>query len=298
MSKISAIIVAKGNPPNIGKAIASVEDLVEEIIIGDLGIDDGLKTKLKGNAKTHMIEIKENVPYIELIREEIKKYASYEYVLFLDPDEELPPGITNTVKENLDHYDYIALPRKNIIFGQWIQHSRWWPDYQIRLFRKNKVIWPRMIHKQPTTEGKGLTLEPKETNAIIHHNYQNLDEYLAKALRYARSEAGEIIREKNTLTISSTSKKAVSEFISRYFAHEGYKDGSRGLILALLQMIYYFLVYAYYLENNHYEKGEDNPGDVRNFFKAGYFETNYWLGRKKLLGKIARIKLKIINRFI
>jgi (heptosyl)LPS beta-1,4-glucosyltransferase len=284
MKNISAVIVVKDNPVHLSKVISSIEDLVKEIIIVDIGIDNVLKDELKKNEIIKIIEIKNDVPYVELIREKTKDFAQSEYVFFLDPDEIVPHGLKILIREKLDSYDYFKIPRKNIIFGRWIQHSRWWPDYQVRLFKKDKVIWPKIIHRQPKVTGNGYQIETKEELALLHHNYQNIDEYLSKFRRYAKYEAKEIFDSKKDLTFSNAIKKVLNEFISRYFAAEGYKDGSQGLVLAFLQMFYYLIVYFYYLEMKKFKI----EGKIKEeeFFKKGLKETLYWKKEKNLLERI------------
>ena len=149
----------------------------------------------------------------------------------MDPDEIVPLGLKTIIREKLDAFDYFEIPRKNITFGRWIKYSRWWPDYQVRLFKKDKVIWPKIIHRQPKVSGDGYTIEPREEFALLHHNYQNIDEYLSKFQRYAKYEAKEIFESKKELTFSNAITRALNEFISRYFAGQGYKDGGQGLVL-------------------------------------------------------------------
>lgn len=284
MINISAVIVVKNNPPHLSKVITSVEDLVKEIIIVDIGIDNVLKDELKKNEIIKIIEIKNDVPYVELIREKTKDFAKSDYVFFLDPDEIVPPGLKTIIQSQLTSYDYFKIPRKNIIFGRWIRHSRWWPDYQIRLFKKDKVVWPKIIHRQPKVTGNGYQIEAREELALLHHNYQNIDEYLSKFRRYAKYEAKEIYDSKMDLTFSNAIKKALNELISRYFAGEGYKDGSQGLVLAFLQMFYYLIVYFYYLEMKKFKiEGEIKEEE---FFRKGLKETLYWKKRKNLLDMI------------
>ncbi len=284
MINISAVIVVKNNPLHLLKVIASVNDLVKEIIIVDIGIDNALKAELKKNKIVKIIEIKNDVPYVELIRDKTKDFAKSDYIFFLDPDEIVTQELKKIIKTNLASYDYFRIPRKNIIFGRWIKHSRWWPDYQIRLFKKNKVNWPKIIHRQPKVTGNGYTIEPREELSLLHHNYQNIDEYLLKFTRYAKYEAKEIYDSKINLTFSDAIKKALNEFISRYFAAEGYKDGSQGLVLAFLQMFYYLIVYFYYLEM----KGFKIDGVIKEeeLFRKGLKETLYWKKNKNLFETI------------
>ncbi len=286
MEDISAIIVVKNNPPLLNKTIQSVKDLVNEIIIVDIGIDLSLRNFLKKDKKIKVIKFKEDIPYVELIREKTKKLTKNQYLIFLDPDEVLSDNLKKIIQKNYQKYDYFKIPRKNIIFGKWIRHSRWWPDYQIRVFNKNKVFWPTLIHRQPKVEGKGLVIEEKENLAIIHYNYENITQYLEKAIRYAKSEAQELIKEERIYTFKDTIKKGLNEFISRYFSGEGYKDGIHGFILAFLQLFYYFLVYFYYLEIKKFKT--DEKIDESEFFKTGLKEILFWKKNKNLKEKFLR----------
>jgi (heptosyl)LPS beta-1,4-glucosyltransferase len=195
--------------------------------------------------KLRIISIQKTFTFAELIREDLKSFAKEEYILFVDHDEVIPPSLKNFILENYKKYDYMSIPRKNIIFNKWIKHSRWWPDYQIRLIKKDKVFWEKDIdiHKQPELKGKGLIIEAKEELAMIHYNYQNIDEYITKALHYAKQEANQIVRKNKKFSLSQALSLSISEFVSRYYADEGYKDGMHGFVLATLQMFYFFLVF-------------------------------------------------------
>lgn len=297
MNDISAIISVKENPPHIFETIDSVSDFANEIIIVDIGMTSQLAAQLK--TRPHIKIVKFETPqYIELIREETKKHATYNYVLLLDSDEVLQPQLKTKIKNAQEDFDYVEIPRKNILFGRWIEHSRWWPDYQIRFFKKNQVIWPKKLHAQPEVKGKALVIDPHKDLAILHYNYENIDEYLQKMIRYSKSEAEEYIQSKTDLRLSDTIKKGLSEFISRYFAYEGYKDGMHGFSLSFLQLFYYFLVFFYYWEKKKYEdhSGKSLVFQSRKFFQQGLFEVNYWMIKEKFLSTKQIIFTKISNR--
>jgi (heptosyl)LPS beta-1,4-glucosyltransferase len=297
MNKISGVIVVKNNPKYLFESLTSVLDLVSEFIIIDIGAEEKIKAKLQLFDKVRIVSLVREIPYVELIREESKRFVHGDYILFIDPDEIWMPGLKKIIKTNLGKYDYFLIPRKNLIFGKWIKHSRWWPDYQTRVFKKDKVSWPKEIHSQPKTSGKGLRIETKEELAILHHNYENLDEFFNKMIRYAKAEADDLIKKNKPLTLQETITKSISEFVSRFFAAEGYKDGMHGFVLAFLQMFYCFLVYFYYWEGKKYidieKEAKKQHLQINDFFKQGLKETNYWLVKKKLvtLGKQIRMKL-------
>ncbi len=299
MNEISAIIVIKGHPPHAMETIASVDDFASEILVADIGIDDELLQDIKKNKKVKVITIDQDVPYVELIRNDLKKYAKNEYILFMDPDEILTDDLKKILLENLDSYDYFKIPRKNLILHHWMQHTLWWPDYQVRLFKKNHVIWPTKLHAQPEVKGNGLTIDPEENQALLHHNYESVDEFMTKALRYAKSEAHEYIKDNKNFKLPDAIKRSISEFVGRYFAHEGYKDGIHGFVLAWLQMMYCMLVYFYYWEEKKYVADHTSiPDQARAFFLQGLLETNYWLIQKNLINPVKKLKTKMQNFFL
>ncbi|MDA1317411.1 MAG: glycosyltransferase family 2 protein [bacterium] len=296
MNNISAIIVALGSPKYLAQTIGSINDLVDEIIIVDIGLAEETIERIKKNKKV-IIKKEHTVPYVELIREQSKKLAKHNYVFFLDPDEIVPSNLAQIIREKYEQYDYISMPRKNIIFTKWIQHSRWWPDYQVRLFKKSAATWPLQLHGQPQLKGNGLTLEPKEEFALMHHNYERVGDYMAKMNRYAESEAQERARKHEAYSIQKALADGLSEFISRYFAADGYKDGMHGFALSFLQLMYYPLVYFYYWEAKKYEKVDHQKlvKEPLSFFKDGLYQTSHWLSRKGFVSEFSKIKHAIIN---
>ena len=65
-----------------------------------------------------------------------------------------------------------------------MRYSRWWPDLNIRLFKKGHVEWSEIIHSVPTTTGKGLDLEATEKNALVHYHYVSIEQYITRLNRY------------------------------------------------------------------------------------------------------------------
>ena len=299
MNSISAVIVVKDNPPHLSETLTSL-DFVDEIVIIDIGITDECKKILNDTKKTKIIQIHQSIPYVELIREKSKEYASHEFIIFMDPDEVITSDLKEEIINNINNYNYISIPRKNIIFGKWIQHSRWWPDYQIRVFKRNNVTWPERLHAQPEVQGSGYTIEATEGKALLHYNYESVSEYLLKMIRYSKAEAQENIHKNTNLTLGDALKKSLQEFISRYFAEKGYKDGMHGTVLAFLQMFYCLLVYFFYWEATKNTSHEDKNQaiEVATHFKQTLYETTYWIDKEKLGTQRDRIKIRILNSLL
>ncbi|MFZ2026278.1 MAG: glycosyltransferase family 2 protein [Microgenomates group bacterium] len=293
--KITGITVVKGRPDHIYACLSSLEKIADEVMVVDIGMDESLKQEVMKMKKVTYIE-EDHVPYVELIRERVKNKAKYEYVLFLDADEELPPTLIAELKRTYKQYDAIQIARKNMVFGSWVQHSRWWPDSQIRLFKKSTLTWPTKIHQQPVVTGTIHELPTTEELAILHHNYDSIDDFVSRMMRYAKVEATEKIEQKKEYHLQEATRTAISEFVGRYFAGEGYKDGMMGFTLAILQLFYSFLVYFYYWEKRKYSADIEEPAlNIKRFFAQGLMEVIYWNPKRvtdKILGALLRRMIK------
>ena len=293
--KITGITILKGRPNHVYACLASLDKLADEVMVVDIGMEPSLKEEVLKMKKITYVE-EEHVEYVELIRERVKNKAKHDYVFFLDADEELSPSLIEQLKSVYKKYDVIKIPRKNVVFGSWVQHSRWWPDYQIRLFKKTALVWPTKIHKQPEITGTEYELPAEEKNAILHHNYESIDDFVIRMMRYAKVEATEKIAEKKEYHLREATQVAISEFVGRYFAGEGYKDGMLGFTLAILQLFYSFLVYFYYWEKRKYSADIEEPAiNIKRFFAQGLAETIYWGPKRvtdKILGAMIRRMMK------
>ncbi len=309
--EISALIVADGLCPDIHLTISSVSELAKEVVIIDIGLDPHIKQKIKENYPHVRFFWLEKPEYVELIRQKSLEFTIHPWVLLLDPDEYLSPDLVRYLKEIDDtiktENSHFKIPRQNYIFGKWIAHSRWWPDYQIRLFQKDAIDWPPKLHAQPTLKGKGYIIpafenEKLEMNArtIVHHNYTSIMQYLEKNVRYARVEAQEIIDANKEYSVLDATRKATSEFISRFFADKGYKDGMHGFVLALLQTFYSILVFLDVWEKRGYQEVSQTTvlRGAEQFFVKTSKEMFYWLQRDRLAkGKdalVSRIRSKVL----
>lgn len=277
MENISVVInVVREEIEALPRALNSVKDLASEIILIDMTSSEQLfEIVKKFRVKTYKHEL---VPYVEVVRNFGILKAQSEWILIMDPDEEVSKDLSEKLKEVVfkKEADYYRIPRKNIIFGKWIKHSRWWPDYNIRFFRKGNVAWNVVIHSVPLTKGKGMDLEAVESNAIVHHHYQNVEQYIARMNRYTSAQAVNLIASGYKFKWSDMVKKPSGEFLSRYFQGEGYKDGLHGLVLAGLQAFSDFAVYLKVWQKDGFKAIECDPKKTTELFKDIESDFHYW----------------------
>lgn len=290
MSKITVVVNTFNEEKNLPRALSSIKDWAEEVVVCDMhSTDKTVEIAKKFRAKIFTYP---QTGYVEPARNFVLRQASGKHILVLDADEEIPPTLAEKLKKITEEekFDYVLIPRKNIIFGKWIQNSRWWPDYVIRFFKKGKVTWSDKIHSVPEARGKELKLALNEENALIHYNYTSISQYLERLNRYTTIQAQQLVAEGYSFNLADLVKRPTDEFLSRFFAGEGYKDGFHGLVLASLQALSEFIVYL-----KVWEKEGFKEQDIQDFFKLSekalkdYF---YWQ-IKKTSGIFGKLRLKI-----
>lgn len=292
MGKVSVVINTLNEEKNLPKAIASVKSFADEIVVVDMRSDDKTQEIAK-KAGAKVYEHK-RTGYVEPARNYAISKAKGEWILILDADEEISSSLSSRLRKIIKNpdADFYRLPRKNIIFNKWIKHSRWWPDYNIRFFKKGFVSWSEIIHSVPITTGRGLDLDADEKNAIIHHHYYSIDQYVERLNRYTTEHAKLKIKDGYKFDPSDLIKKPVNEFLSRYFQGEGYKDGLHGLALSGLQAFSEFVMYLKVWEKQKFRETEISVDKIVYTMKESEGDLHYWQA-DTLLKEVGGIKNRI-----
>jgi (heptosyl)LPS beta-1,4-glucosyltransferase len=296
MREISVVINTLNEEKNLPRALASVKNFADEIVVVDMKSDDKtVEIAKKGGAKVYQYK---RAGYVEPARNFAISKATGNWILILDADEELSKSLAKKLKSLIKKptADYYRLPRKNIIFGKWIKHSRWWPDYNIRFFQKGSISWSEVIHAVPMTQGKGLDLPAKEDFSIIHYHYDSLEQYIQRMNRYTTEHAKLKIKEGYKFNWPDLIRKPVDEFLSRYFQGEGYKDGVHGLALAGLQAFSELTLHLKIWQKQEFRDQKLEISKLENEIDKAQKDLNYWKADvllKERGGLIPRIKRKL-----
>lgn len=276
---ISVVINTLNNESNIEQALRSVK-WADEIIIIDMHSED--KTVELSKEMGAKVTFHKRLNYVEPARNNAIKKASGDWILILDPDEEIQETLKEKliqIAQRMEQIDYVRIPRKNIIFGKWMKDSIWWPDLNIRFFKKGTVKWSDKIHRPPEASGTGLDLAAEEELAIIHHNYQSIGQYVERINRYSSVEARQLKSEGYQFKWTDLIQKPLGEFLSRFFANKGYKDGLHGLSLSLLQAFSFLVVYLKVWEMENFKEKEIGIKEVETLKNQAGQEINWWFNQ-------------------
>jgi glycosyltransferase involved in cell wall biosynthesis len=298
---LSIVISAYNEEKKIKKCLESIHKLADEVIFIDNSSTD--KTAQIAKENTSKIFTQKNDPLnIDLQKNAGIKKATGDWILVLDADEIVSEELAKEIKEKINNPDEqisaYQIPRKNIIFGKWIQHSGWYPDYQLRLFKNGKGKYQKKhVHEPISVQGNSQNL----TQPLIHHNYETVSQFLYKHLQiYAPNEAEDLLNKGYKFDWKGIIRQPMSEFLSRYFAREGYKDGFHGLALALLMAVYHLTIFMYVWEKQKFtEINDDIMNGLDEEIKKSKKELNYWMNTKKIeqeKNTFNKVKLKIRNK--
>lgn len=283
-SQISVVINTLNEEGNVERVIRSV-DWADEIIVCDMYSEDKTVEIAKKLGAKIFFHKKEG--FVEPARNFAISKASNEWILLLDADEVLFKTLSERLVEiatKMQQIDYVKLPRKNLIFGHFMQGALWWPDYNIRFFRKGKVKWVNKIHRPPKTFGQGLDLPADEKYAIVHYNYESISQFLERMNRYSSIQARELREEGYKFDWNDLIEKPLNEFLSRFFANKGYKDGLHGLALSFLQAFSFLVVYLKLWESSDFKGQDIDLVQLKDQKDKSAKNINYWIGKSSRSG--------------
>ena len=259
--KISVVISAYNEQNLIGECLKTAKNVADEIILVDnTSVDKTIEIAIK---YTDNIFIRPNCP-IMLNRNKNFGFtkATGDWIISLDADERIPLNLAKEIRRatRTKQYHGYQIPRKNIIFGKWIKHSIWWPDYNLRIFKKGYGKFPeKHVHEKLEVAGK----VGKLTNPILHYNYQTVSQFIKKLdTTYTESEVENFISSGKNISWYDAIRWPANDFIKTFFFEKGYLDGLHGLVLSQFQAFYALVFFAKVWERK--EKFRDLTPD--NFF--------------------------------
>lgn len=244
MAPLSIVISAYNEEGNLPIVLKPLVGWASEIIVVNNSSEDksaevarSMGAKVFTQPNHAMLNINKNYGFSQ---------AASPWILNLDGDEELTAELKREIDRVLRHDDGsvngYTIPRRNIIFGKWIRHGLWWPDRQLRLFRKGTGKFScRHVHEKLEVEGPVQEL----SEPFIHHNYRTISQFIRKLDRiYTESETDQLEVAGHVLNWRDAIRFPVSDFLKVYFLERGYRDGLHGLVLAILQSFYAFIVFC------------------------------------------------------
>ncbi len=241
--KLSVAIITCNEESNIRRTLESIK-WADEIVVVDSGSTD--KTTDICREYTDKVIHQDWLGFSRQKNLAIEK-TSGDWVLSLDADEPIEQALAEEIRgiiSSPDSLDGYRVPRKTFFLGKQVRYGGWYPDYNLRLFRRGKGRFEdRAVHEAIKVQG----MIGNTRHALLHYAYPDIASYMSSIDKYS-SLAVSVMAEKGISDYKSgwvnILFRPMLTFALKYIFRLGFLDGKRGLVLNLFHSYYVFAKYA------------------------------------------------------
>jgi len=178
-------------------------------------------------------------------RNKVRTLARYNWILNIDSDEEVSPGLRDEILEEFEngtpaHLGY-EFPRQVYYLGRWISHGEWYPDVKLRLFHKD---YGRSEGEEPHDKVVVNGPVKRLKNPLWHYTYDDLRDHLDTLDRFSTISARQKFVQDPRFHPLDLLTRPPLRFLKGYVLKHGFLDGWHGLIIACISSFGVFMKYA------------------------------------------------------
>jgi hypothetical protein len=241
--KLSILVASNA----VGLELMKYKDFVGlidyELLIG-IPKDETIKIDISTYTKI----IYQNESNIGTRKQQLLNIASHKWILLLDTDEVVSSELLKEIQRVISYADVqvngYAISYQNYVFGKPMYYGG--EKYsKVRLFQKKYgSVTEVPIHEEVVVKGKIGKLK----NVIHHYSYRTPWQVIKKFTRYAWLIAGEKRKAYEGISFAKLFLYGPHMVWARCIKDEGWRDGWRGVVLAILfgymeSMIYWLLLW-------------------------------------------------------
>lgn len=262
-ARITVCIVCRNEADKLGLCLQSV-GWADEILVMDLSSEDN-STIIAQRYGARVLR-REPYPIVEPLRNEIAAAASHDWVLALDPDERVTPGLAQALKDlaQREDLDVVVIPRMNYDLGYPPSNSIQRYEPQLRMYRRSRVRWPDIPNTLPVvSEDHKFQLPQSDDLVIIHDRSRNVPEILERVIRYAPAQAQSMLDQGQRFTARGMFQALSAQIDKEFFRAEAWNDGVPGLIRATILVAYKFYVWTAFWQLSGAQRTAEDDQVVR-----------------------------------
>lgn len=228
MNRVTVCLVAQNEQDNLPRVLRSVQDLADEIVV----VDGGSTDRTAEIARDHGAKVIQR-PFTNHADQKnfAASCASYAWILLLDADEELSPELRASLQQwkcGESEFAVYEMARLTWYLGAWIRHSRWYPDWQRRLYRRDKASFSGAIHSAIRYDGQIGRLQGN----LLHYTIRTFSEHEAKVEKYTTTVAREMFDQGKRNWRAAMWFASPWSWVHHFFLGAGFLDGYRGALIA------------------------------------------------------------------
>lgn len=238
--KITVTVRTFNEANNIRDCLESVVWADEIIVVDAQSTDDTVAIAREYTSKVIVRPWAGHIATSQFVTDQ----AANLWVFSIDADERVSPALRDEILAlDLDSttHDAFDMPRLHYFMRRWIKHSGWYPDRNIRLFRKDRCHWggyaPHDKIQVPGTLGK-------LKGDLFHFIYHDLSHFAATKNSYSTLTAEDHFRNGRRATLIHFTLRPLWSFFSRYVLRLGMQDGLPGFVICVMEAHCVFMKYV------------------------------------------------------
>jgi glycosyltransferase involved in cell wall biosynthesis len=241
---ISVCIVCRNEADRLEPCLESVA-WADEIIVMDLDSSDGSPDVARAHGAA--VVTRAPLPIVEPFRNELADMATGEWILAMDPDERVSPGLARELRvlSERPDVDIVEIPFMHRDFGFAPSHRLHRYDPKPRMYRRAAIKWPTEPNKLPAFEEERLYRLPLEDGYVMYHDRnRSIPEALDRVMRYAPAEAQAMLDRGEVFTARAMLRTLGGKARKQFVTGDPWADGVPGFVRAGVLVAYHFYVWA------------------------------------------------------
>lgn len=248
---ISGVVICFNEEARIDQCLESLS-FCDEIVVVDSNSTDATREIAARHADVLIDQ--EFLGYVKQKNFAIDR-ASHEWVVCLDADEvldgECARAIRAAVSSGGEANGYV-LDRMTYFLGVWHDRGEWYPDRQLRVFRRSCGHWTGMDpHDRVELTGPVADLPGR----LMHFNYSDLADHIQTIDRFSATLAQAMFEAGVRFRVVDLLARPLFRFVKGYLLRQGFRKGLPGFLVSVSTSYYVFMKYAKLWELERAKRG-------------------------------------------
>jgi glycosyltransferase involved in cell wall biosynthesis len=236
---LSVVIIARNAARSLPACLQSAK-FADEVLLVDSGSSDDTVAVAEGH---HARVLHQDWLGFGPQKQFAVEQARHRWVLCLDADERVSDALRAGIQAALAAPAFHAyrMPRRNRFMGRWLAHGEGYPDFNLRLFDRERARWSDdPVHEKVLTDAPVGTLG----GDLLHESQDSIAQYLEKQNRYTTLQAERLWAAGKRASAAQLLLSPVLRFAKFYVLRRGFLDGLPGFVHIAIGCFNSFVKYA------------------------------------------------------
>jgi glycosyltransferase involved in cell wall biosynthesis len=235
-------VIARDAARTLRRCLESTAWAEESVVVVDaMSTDDTEEIAREMGARVLVHPYEGNIEQKNFALEQTK----HDWILAIDADEAVSEPLGREISETLarDGESFVGyeLNRLTYHLGCWHRHGDWYPDWQLRLFRRSHGRWDGTNpHGRVVVDGPVRRLP----GHLEHYSYEDLADQMERVQSFSTIQARALYSSGRRAGFGDLLFRPAFRFFRAYVIRLGFLEAIPGLVAAMVTAFYVFLKYA------------------------------------------------------